>query len=58
MELVTVKELARVLRRSEQTIRSDIKRGRISALRVGPRGLRIDPEEALRAFPRIGEQLE
>ncbi len=58
MELVTVAELARIIRRSEQSIRADIKRGRIPAIKTGPRGLRIDLEEALRAFPRVGRRPE
>jgi excisionase family DNA binding protein len=56
MEYVTVRELGRLLKRSEQAIRDDIKRGRIPAIKTGPRGLRIDLEEALRAFPCVGRQ--
>ncbi len=51
-ELLTVAELPRVLRRSEQSVRLDIKRGRMPAVKTGPRGSRIYvfPGEAARAM--------
>jgi len=57
-EVAKVSEFSRIARRPEQTTYLDIQRGRIPAINLGRRGLRIDLGEALRAFPRVGGRPE